>query len=167
MPKERIEDLVSRLADPVAQELGYELVAVEYHKEGPNWVLRCIIDCPTGVGLNECQHFSEALSEALDREDPIPGSYLLEVTSPGVERPLIKDQDFIRFAGSRIEIRLNQPVNGSRRLQGLLAGIRETETEKMVQIDINGSMMEIPRKTIVKAHLISEIFGSEGGSKKQ
>ncbi|HEX7713811.1 MAG TPA: ribosome maturation factor RimP [Bacillota bacterium] len=167
MPKERIEDLVSRLAEPLAQELGYELVEVEYHKEGPNWVLRCMIDYPAGVGLNECQRFSEALSELLDREDPIPGSYLLEVTSPGVERPLVKDRDFIRFTGNRIEVRLNQPIGGSRRLQGLLTGVRDSENEKWIQIDINGSMMEIPRKTIVKAHLISEIFGREGGRKKQ
>lgn len=167
MPKERIVDLVLRLAEPLTRELGYELVEVEYHKEGPNWVLRCMIDCPAGVGLDECQRFSEALSELLDREDPIPGSYLLEVTSPGVERPLVKDQDFIRFSGNRIEARLNQPVAGSRRLRGLLKGVRDTENDKLIQIEINGSMMEIPRKTIVKAHLISEIFGREGGRKKQ
>jgi ribosome maturation factor RimP len=166
-PKERIEDIIEQLGDPLAQELGYELVAVEYRKEGPNWVLRCFIDSPTGIGINECQCFSEALGKLLDERDPIPGSYLLEVSSPGIERQLRKDNDFVRFTGSKIQLTLKKALNGQKVYQGELLGLATGETGQTVRIKPKDEIIEIPRTEIAKAHIMAEFFGSEGGKKKK
>lgn len=167
MPKERIEEIVERVGTPLAEELGYELVDVEYHKEGADWVLRCTIDHQPGVGITECERYSEALSKALDAIDPIPGSYLLEVSSPGLDRPLKKDNDFVRFSGNKIQIKLLQAINGQKVFQGDLIGLGEENQEKIIKIGINNSVMEIPRKLVAKVHLVSEIFGAEGGKKRK
>lgn len=167
MPKERIEEVVERVGAPLAEELGYELVDVEYRKEGADWVLRCTIDHQPGVGVNECERFSEALSKTLDAIDPIPGSYLLEVSTPGLDRPLKKDNDFIRFSGNKVEIKLMQAINGQKVFQGELIGLGEENQEKTIKIGLNNSVMEIPRKLVAKAHLVSEIFGAEGGKKRK
>lgn len=166
-PKERIEEIVERLGEPVAATLGYELVAVEYRKEGPDWVLRCFIDSPTGVGINECQHFSEAFGKRLDEADPIPGSYLLEVSSPGIERPLRKDSDFNRFVGEQVEIKLHKSFQGQKIYRGELLGLVEGEPEKIIRIKPNDVVIEIPRTEVAKAHIIAEIFGSKGGKRKK
>ena len=166
-PKERIEDIIERLGSPVAEEMGYELVAVEYRKEGPDWVLRCFIDSTSGIGINECQKFSEALGKILDEADPIPGSYLLEVSSPGIERPLRKDADFIRFTGSTIEITLHKALNNQKVYQGELLGLVAGEMYPMVRIQSKETIMEIPRTDIAKAHIVAEVFGPKGGKKKK
>jgi ribosome maturation factor RimP len=166
-PKERIEDIIERLGCPLAEEMGYELVAVEYRKEGPDWVLRCFIDSQNGIGIKECQHFSEALEKLLDEVDPIPGSYLLEVSSPGIERPLRKDADFVRFAGAKIELTLHKALNGQKVYQGELLGLATGETKPMVRIQSKDAVIEIPRAEIAKAHIMAEIFGFEGGKKKK
>lgn len=166
-PKERIEDAVERLGGPLAEELGYELVALEYRKEGPDWVLRCFIDSPTGIGINECQHFSEALGKLLDEKDPIPGSYLLEVSSPGIERPLKKDKDFTRFCGKKIELTLHQAMNGQKVYQGELLGLVSGETEPMIRLQLADQVVDFPRTKVAKAQLKAEFFGSEGGKKKK
>lgn len=166
-PKERIEDMVERLSVPLAENLGYELVAVEYRKEGPDWILRCFIDSPAGIGLDECQRFSEALGETLDKADPIPGSYLLEVSSPGLERPLRKDADFLRFSGSKIELTLHKALNGQKKYQGELLGLVTGDRGPMIRIRPKEEVVEIPRAEVAKAYIIAEIFGSEGGKKKK
>ncbi len=166
-PKEKVEDVVQRLGEPVAGELGYELVDVEYRKEGPDWVLRCFIDSENGVGLNECQRFSEALGKILDEADPIPGSYLLEVSSPGIERPLKKEGDFIRFAGEKIQLKLHKLVNGSKSHQGELLGLVDGEMGKLIRLKVDNRIIEIPRTDIAKANIMADIFGAKGGKKKK
>lgn len=167
MAKERIETVVERLGNQVAAALNYELVDVEYRKEGPDWVLRCFIDKENGVGIEDCQRFSEALDRVLDQADPIPGKYLLEVSSPGLERPLKKDEDFTRFAGKAIEVKLNKPINNRRTYRGELMGIVCDETERRIALKIDDlNVMEIPRNQIAKANLVIEIFGGEGGKKR-
>jgi ribosome maturation factor RimP len=153
---------------PIAQTLGYELIEVEYRKEGPDWVLRCAIDCPTGVGLNECQLFSEALGKQLDQEDPIPGSYLLEVTSPGAERPLKKDSDFLRFIGTKVALKLRQPFNGSKNYQGELLDFQRIDQEHtMIKLRINNTQVEIPGEMVAKARLVPEFPLPEGGNRRK
>ncbi len=166
MVKERIEERVSRLGTKLADDLGYELVDVEYRKEGPDWVLRCFIDCPGGTGLEQCQIYSEQLSNLLDEADPIPGSYLLEVSSPGLERPLKKERDFQRFAGHQVALKLHQAYEGAKNFQGELLGIK-TEPETMILIKLNGETKEIPHKLLAKAELIPEIFAGEGRKVKK
>ena len=98
MAGRKVDDIVEELAKPIADELSFELVDVEYLKEGANWYLRIFIDKPGGVTIDDCQALSERMSVILDREDPIKQSYMLEVSSPG-ERPLKKDRDFESFRG--------------------------------------------------------------------
>ena len=166
-PKGKVEDTIEKLAVPIAAEMGFELVAVEYRKEGHDWFLRCFIDSVTGIGIDQCQRFSEALGKKLDEADPIPGSYLLEVSSPGIERPLRKDADFIRFAGTTIELTLHKAINGQKGYQGELLGLTTGEMQPMVRIQQNGVIIEIPRTDIAKAHIMAEVFGPKGGKKKK
>ncbi len=169
--KERIETVVERLGDKVAADLGYELVEVEYCKEGPDWVLRCTIDKESGIGIDDCQRFSESLERVLDETDPIPGKYLLEVSSPGIERPLKKAADFSRFAGRMVEVKLVKAVNNQKTYRGVLLGISGDGSEQKVRLKVNDSnIIEIPRNEIAKAKLmsdISDIFGGEGGKKRK
>lgn len=158
MGKERIEAIVERLGNEVAAELGYELIEVEYCKEGPDWVLRLFIDHENGIGIEDCQRFSEALDVVLDEKDPIPGKYLLEVSSPGIERPLKKDHDFIRFTGNMVEIKLVKPINNRKTYRGELMGITGDDSERKVALKIDDSnILEIPRNEIAKANLFFDI----------
>ena len=167
MGKGRIETVVEKLGNQVAAALNYELVDVEYRKEGPDWVLRCFIDKENGVGIEDCQRFSEALDRVLDEADPIPGKYLLEVSSPGLERPLKKDEDFTRFAGKAIEVKLNKPINNQRTYRGELMGVVNDGSGRRVALKIDGlNVLEIPWDQIAKANLAVEIFGGEGGKKR-
>jgi ribosome maturation factor RimP len=164
----RIQDIVMEIGTPVAQALGYELIDVEYGKEGADWILRCAIDCSTGVGLNECQIFSEALGKQLDQVDPIPGHYLLEVTSPGPERPLKKDADFIRFTCHQVLLKLSQPLNGSRNYQGELLDFQRIDpSHTLIKLKINNTQVEIPGEMVAKARLVSEFPLPEGGNRRK
>ncbi len=168
MAKERVETVVERLGNQVASNLGYELVEVEYRKEGPDWVLRCFIDKDSGIEIDDCQRFSEALDTVLDEKDPIPGKYLLEVSSPGIERPLKKDHDFIRFAGKKVELKLIKAFNNQKTYRGELIGMVGDDSERKIALKIDESnIVEIPRNEIAKANLIFEIYGEEGGKKRK
>ena len=168
MSKERTQTQIERLGIPVAAELGYELIEVEYHKEGPDWILRCTIDKEQGITTDDCQRFSEALEAILDREDPIPGSYLLEVSSPGIERPLKTDRDFIRFTGNQIELRLKKVFNNLKTFRGELLGLFDEGPETIIKLKIQGEqVLDVPKNEVLRARLISEIFGDEGGRKKK
>lgn len=125
MTKRRIEDIVTELVTPIVDTLAFELVDVEFLKEGANWYLRVYIDKPGGIAIDDCQAVSEKLSDLLDEADPIKQSYILEVSSPGLERPLKKDSDFQRFRGEDIEVKLFQPVNGKKIFEGKLLGLVE------------------------------------------
>lgn len=122
MAKRKVEDIVSDLAEPIAEALSYELVDVEFLKEGANWYLRVYIDKPGGIVIDDCQAVSEQLSDKLDEADPIKQSYILEVSSPG-ERPLKKERDFERFKGEIVEVKLYQPLNGKKLYEGELLGL--------------------------------------------
>ena len=122
MARKKVEDIVEELAKPIVDELSFELVDVEYLKEGANWYLRIYIDKPGGITIDDCQAVSEQMSSILDREDPIKQSYMLEVSSPG-ERPLKKDRDFERFRGEFVEVKLYQPLNGKKIYEGVLLGL--------------------------------------------
>lgn len=114
--------LVEALAKPVAQEYGVSLWDVRFEKEGSLWYLRVFIDKDGGVSINDCENVSRRLSDILDEEDPIEQSYILEVSSPGVERDLVKKAHFDAFLGSVIQLRLIRPVDGIRDFVGKLVG---------------------------------------------
>jgi len=123
MAKKKVEDIVSELALPIVSKHGFELIDVEFVKEGNNWYLRVYIDKPSGITIDDCQLVSEELSDKLDSVDPIKQSYFLEVSSPGLERPLKKESDFIKYKGELVEVRLFQPIKGKKVFEGELEGL--------------------------------------------
>lgn len=123
MTKKRIEETVAEIVQPIVEKHSYELVEVEFLKEGTNWYLRVYIDKPEGITIDDCQVVSEELSDKLDKIDPIEQSYFLEVSSPGLERPLKSDRDFVKFKGNEVEIKVFQPVNGKKVFEGELLGL--------------------------------------------
>ena len=103
---------VTELVTPIADELGLEIWDVRYLKEGSQWFLRIFIDKDGGVDINDCEAMSRAIDEPLDQLDPIDGEYILEVSSPGIERELIKDEHFERFIGADVMVKMIRPIEG-------------------------------------------------------
>lgn len=108
------------MAKPIVEGLGFELVDVEYVREGSQWYLRILIDKPGGITLDDCEAVHKPLSDKLDEVDPIPQAYMLEVSSPGVERPFKTARDFEKAIGEQVQIRFYKPVDGSKTVEGIL-----------------------------------------------
>ncbi len=121
--KRNVQQDIIELAAPVVEALNYELVDVEFIKEGANWYLRIYIDKPGGISIDDCQAVSEQMSEILDKKDPIEQSYYLEVSSPGLERPLKTERDFIKYKGELVEVKVFQPIDGKKLFEGELVGL--------------------------------------------
>lgn len=138
--------------EPVVTGLGYELVGVEYGGGRGNGRLRVYIDTADGVTLDDCAAVSEQLSLALDVDDPIPDAYVLEVSSPGLNRPLFARADFERFCGERVFVRLEQPLEGRRKFRGLL--VRVDGEDALVEVD--GATWRLPLAAVEQAHLIMD-----------
>jgi len=118
----KLTDRIAELAAPVAEEAGCRLWDVEYVREAGTWYLRVFIDKDGGVSIDDCEKISRALDPILDREDPISDSYVFEVGSAGADRELKRPRDFEEFMGHDVEVRLYQPLNGSKRCVGSLSG---------------------------------------------
>lgn len=118
----KITDKVYELAKPVVEQAGCSLWDVEYVREAGSWYLRVFIDKEGGVSINDCENISRILDPILDEADPIPDSYVFEVGSAGAERELKRPGDFQQFMGSEVEVRLYQPLNGSKAFVGTLSG---------------------------------------------
>jgi ribosome maturation factor RimP len=130
MPHESVE--LRELIEPAVTVLGFELVGVEFI-HGKSGLLRVYIDHPDGISVDDCQAVSHQVSGVLDVEDPIRGEYTLEVSSPGLDRPLFQARDFERFAGNQVDLRLLAPVNGRRKFKGVLGGLRDGQV--VLQMD--------------------------------
>ena len=118
--KEIYEAKTEELILPILDEFHFELVDVEYVKEGGTWYLRAYIDKEGGITVNDCEDVSRKMNEILDRADYIDGSYIFEVSSPGLGRPLKKEKDYIRSMGKRLEIRTYRPINHEKEFYGVL-----------------------------------------------
>lgn len=118
----KITELVTKMALPVVEEAGCELWDVEYVREAGTWYLRVYIDKDGGVDILDCETVSRALSDLLDEADPIEGSYTLEVSSAGAERPLKRPGDYERFMGSPVAVKLYKARDGRKEFAGVLAG---------------------------------------------
>ncbi len=148
---EKIETLIEKLATPIAEENGLIIYDVEFVKEGPDHCLRVFIDrLDGGITLDDCEAVSRPLSDLLDEVDPISVSYYLEVSSPGIERKLKKQQDFDRFLGSEVLLKLFSAINGTKKLQGILIS---RDSEKTV-IEVNSENIEVPNDKISKANIV-------------
>lgn len=141
------------LLEPAISAMGYELVGIEFQSSGKNALLRIYIDKEGGVGLDDCQRVSYQVSGVLDVEDPIPGRYTLEVSSPGLDRPLFTEEHFTRFAGRRVKVRLSTPLEGRRRFAGVLLGIRSGS----VVVDEDGKEICLPLDRIEQARLVPDV----------
>ena len=143
--REIYEAKAEELVLPLGEANNFELVDVEYVKEAGTWYLRIYIDKEGGININDCELVSRAFSEILDKEDPIEDAYILEVSSPGLGRPLKKDKDFQRNLGEEVEVRTYKPINKQKEFVGLLdAWDKETVT---LQLE-SGEMMTIARADI-------------------
>lgn len=118
--REVYEQKTEELIMPLIEKNHFELVDVEFVKEGSNWYLRLYVDKKGGITIDDCELVSRAMSDILDRENYIEESYILEVSSPGLGRPLKKDKDFIRSMGEEVEIRLYKPVGKQKEFTGIL-----------------------------------------------
>ena len=148
--RETYEQRTEALLLPILEENQFELVDVEYVKEGSNWYLRAYIDKPGGITINDCELVSRALSDRLDEEDFIDSAYILEVSSPGLGRPLKKDRDFQRSLGSEVEVRLFRPLDGSKELTGIL---KDFNKEKIEIETADGNVLPIMREQIALVRL--------------
>lgn len=136
MGRKEVEKAVETLLEPCLEKEGIELVDVEYVRER-DWILRIFIDKEGGVDLNDCQHISEEAGALLDEKDLIAGNYLLEVSSPGIDRILKKDKDFRRFAGSDVDIKLYAPLNGRKELKNFTARLDGLTEDGKIRLTYN------------------------------
>lgn len=146
----RIVDIIEDVLQPFTDEKGIEIVDVEYVKEGRDRFLRVFIDKDPGVDLDDCELVSNFLSQELDKSDPIKDQYFLEVSSPGLERIIKKDKDFVRFSGSEVSVSLYRAIEGSRKLQGILIGL---EGEDIV-IQIDDRKLNLPKDSVSQVRLV-------------
>ena len=142
---DKTEQLALTLAEPTAEEMGMYIVDVTYQ----NGVLCYYIDREGGVGIDECESFSRAVEVILDKEDIIPSEYSLEVSSPGVDRKLTKEREFLYYLGREVEVKLYAQKDGVKEFDGILKGY----AAKGVTIEYNGKDMEIPIKEAVYIRL--------------
>ncbi|WP_066068650.1 ribosome maturation factor RimP [Neobacillus soli] len=149
----KVTEVVEALAEPIFQELGLELVEIQYVKEGKNWFLRVYIDSDNGVDIEDCGIVSERLSEKLDEIDPIPHNYFLEVSSPGAERPLKKDKDFEKAIGKNVFIKTYEPLDGEKGFEGKLLEFDGQTLKIEVKIKTRRKVIEIPYEKVANARL--------------
>ena len=146
-----IAEQIRQILHPILESMGLTLWDLEFHKQGPQWLLRIFIDRESGgVTLNDCETVNRDLGAALDVEDIIAHPYTLEVSSPGLDRTLSKPEHFARFTGSLVKIKTFQPINGQKVFRGTLLGL----VEGMVSMELEtGLVLEIPMTGITKASL--------------
>ena len=137
------ESKVEVLVSGMIEKMGYELVDVEFVKEGQNWYLRFYLDKEGGINIDDCEKARKAIEKLLDEKDPIEQAYILEVSSPGLDRQLKKDKDFVKYAGSLVDVKLYKAVDGSKEFQGTLKGL---EGNIITIEDENGNELSFDRK---------------------
>ena len=142
-------DRVKLLIESYLEEHNIELVEITYRREQDGMVLRLLADTPEGITVAECEALNNYLSEAIDKEEVISEHFLLEVASPGLDRPLASDRDFARVMGKELELRMYEPIGGKREHQGKLMGIDKDN----IVIEANGISTVVPRLKIAKAVL--------------
>ena len=147
-----MQDLAA-LFEPVVESMGYELVGVEFDRGG-HGTLRVYIDREDGVTLDDCAAISHQVSGILDVEEPISQAYDLEVSSPGIDRPLFRLGDYERFVGQTARVKLAVPQQGRKNFKGELMGANDCG---QITIKVDGELFELPHADIAKANLIGEL----------
>ncbi len=149
-----VADRLQALLGPVVVDLGYELVGVEYLSNPKNRVVRVYIDRdPEGIGVEDCETVSREVSALMDVEEPVPGQYTLEVSSPGVERPLFSGAQFARFVGEMAAVQLAVPMDGRRRFKGEIVAADDAA----VKLKVDGEIFELAVADMARAHLAPDL----------
>ncbi len=145
-------DEITELLEPTVERLGYELSDLEVNLAGKHGVLRLFIDKPDGIDLEDCEKVSLAVSALLDVEDPLPGQYDLEVSSPGFDRKLTKVEHFQRFAGETVKVKMRFPIEGRKRFRGTLV----SSDDENIVVEVDGESHSLPIATIDIARIVPE-----------
>lgn len=148
MAKE-IENTVLNIAEPIAKQFDLYIVDVEFKKEGNDWYLRIFIDKENGVGIDDCENVSRAFSDAIDKLDPIEQNYCLEVSSPGADRKLKKEREFLYYIGREVEVKLYKAMDTVKEFTGVLKGYED----KKAYIEIGEKIVEIEQSQAVYIRL--------------
>jgi len=146
----RIVNEVSQLAEPVLREFGLEMVDIEFQFERGRWILRVFIDKEGGITVDDCAGVSRELGDLIEAENIIDYHHVLEVSSPGLNRPLRKESDFMRSIGKMVKLKTSRPINRRRNFTGRLAHVKEGMISLLVD---DNNLVELPLKEIDKARL--------------
>ncbi len=152
MGRRKVVDVVGDVVSKFCGSNRLELIDVQFVKEGPHRYLRVVIDKEDGVSLDDCGDVSKFLNKKLDEMDLIEEQYFLEVTSPGVERELKRDEDFKKYSGKLVQAKLFQPINGQKVIQGILNGLNEDK--KIIIQSENGECFEVPKSKVALVKLV-------------
>lgn len=152
-PAPRYRETIRQLAEPVAEAEGLELIDVECNRMKSRWLVRIYLDKEGGVTLDDCTGISHQLGDILNVHDVPPGPYTLEVSSPGLDRPLVRDKDFVKYTGRRVDVRLHEKMEGNRHFRGRLTGFLEEEGQKILTVEASGKTYRIPRDRVARARL--------------
>ncbi len=144
-------ETVKKLLEPVVCDLGYELWGLEYLPQGKHSILRIFIDKPTGIQIEDCEIVSHQVSAILDVEAVIPGNYNLEVSSPGLERPLFEEAHYQRYLGQEVKLKLQKPIQDKRQY----IGVMEELEKRVLKLRVDGELVSMPLDVITKANLVS------------
>jgi len=147
--QEQIKSIIADMLKDFVEQNGFEIVDIEYVKEGSNWFLRVYADKEGGIDIDDCGRISEYLSVQLDEKDPISDAYFLEVSSPGAERPLKKPQDFYKAVNSHVFVTTYEPIDGSKEFEGLL----QSYDEETLVIEIGKKKINISVSKVASARL--------------
>jgi len=143
-------DELTKMLQPTIEQLGYELWDLEAKLGGKGGVVRLFIDKPDGIGLEDCEKVSFAVSALLDVEDPLPGQYNLEVSSPGLDRKLTKVEHFQRFKGETLKVSMRFPIEGRKRFRGPLV----SSDDENIVVEVDGEAHSLPIATIDTARIV-------------
>lgn len=147
-----IQKELEEMLKPLIDDLGYELWGCEYLSQGKHSLLRLYIDKEDGINLEDCERVSKQVSAFLDVEDPIPGNYSLEISSPGIPRPIFNNDQYSLYLGQDIKIKLFKPINGSRKFSGTIIKV----SDEILTLKVGEETLDVQFSNIVKANLIGE-----------
>ena len=146
-------DTLQKMIEPIIESEGFELVDLECLRGKARWLIRIYLDNERGVTVDDCAHISNEIGDVLSVYDIPPGPYDLEVSSPGLDRPLTRDKDFVKYKGHTVKIRTGEKVEGRRNFRGVLEEYYEEGGEHVLIVNVEGKECRIPRRAIIKANL--------------
>lgn len=142
-----------QLAEPLLEAEGMDLIHVECLKAKSRWIVRIYMDKEGGVTIDDCAEISNQLGDVLDVHDVPPGAYTMEVSSPGLDRPLTRDKDFLKYRGSKVRITSSEKLEGIKNFRGKLVDFAEEDGRRYLAVEMAGKIHRIPKDLVVKANL--------------